>query len=225
MMLDGDPGWALLTMLVVLAFALSTAWFVQRSAGTQGRDHASEILDERRARGDMTEEAYLAARTTLARSRRVGRRRAPAGLFPTAALVVAAAAMVLAASAATGGSRWPKWVQSMHDGLWGDDDEADHAPPAVEGAREIRVVAAEFLFEPTAIRVDAGETVNIVLENRGAVFHDLHVAGLDWELEADADGADTGAFTAPVAAGFYPVECDVPGHATAGMRATLIVEP
>ncbi len=114
----------------------------------------------------------------------------------------------------------------MHEGMWGTrGDVGGKEPPPVPGAREIRVVAAELLFEPTDLRVRAGETVNIVLDNRGGVFHDFHIEDLDFELEANGGGRDTGAFIAPNRPDRYEIMCHVPGHATAGMRATLTVEP
>lgn len=37
----------------------------------------------------------------------------------------------------------------------------------VAGAREVRVTAREFSFTPAEFRLRAGETVNVLLENRG----------------------------------------------------------
>lgn len=66
--------------------------------------------------------------------------------------------------------------------------------------------------------------MNVVLDNRGRIFHDFHVEGLDFELAAGGGDTDAGALTAPEQPGRYPIRCEVPGHAAAGMRATLTVE-
>jgi len=223
MMGGGDPGWALVSLLIFLAVALAVAWALTGSADAP--DTASQILDERLARGDITPEQYRDLRATLIRTRRAPSRTPRRALLVAAAVAVAGVALV-GASAGTSGENWPGWMRTMHDQMWGTGrGVGGQAPPPVAGAREIRVVAAEFLFEPTDLRVRTGETVNIVLDNRGSVFHDFHIHEFDFELEADRGDQDTGAFTAPDQPGRYPIICDVPGHAAAGMRATLTVEP
>lgn len=222
MMGGGDPGWALLTLLIFLAIAVAVAWALTGS--TRPTDSPGQILDERLARGDITPEQYRDMHATLARTRRTPSATPRRGLLVAAAALLAGVVLV-GATAGTGGDNWPGWMQTMHDQMWGTRRGASgQAPPPVAGAREIRVVAAEFFFEPTELRVTPGETVNILLDNRGSIFHDFHIEDVDFELEADGGDQDIGAFTAPDQLGRYPIICDVPGHATAGMRATLTVD-
>lgn len=223
MMGGGDPGWALLTLLTFLAIAIAVAWALTGSA--EPTDSPGQILDDRLARGDITPEQYRDMHTTLARTRRTPSP-APRRVLPVAAAALLAGVVLVGAAARTGGDNWPGWMQTMHDQMWGTRRATGgQARPPVAGARDIRVVAAEFFFEPTDLRVRAGETVNILLDNRGSVFHDLHIEAFDFELEANAGDQDSGAFTAPDQPGRRTIICHVPGHATAGMRATLTIEP
>lgn len=222
MMGGGDAGWALVSLLIFLAVALTVAWALTGSAGAPHT--AGQILNERLARGDITPEQYRALRATLVRTRQAPSR-TPRRAVAVAAAVAVAGVVLVGASAGTSGERWPGWMRTMHEQMWGTRrGVGGQAPPPVAGAREVRVVAAEFLFEPTDLRVRTGETINIVLDNRGSVFHDFHIQDLDFELEANGGDQDTGAFAAPDKPGRYPIVCDVPGHAAAGMRATLTVE-
>jgi uncharacterized cupredoxin-like copper-binding protein len=88
-----------------------------------------------------------------------------------------------------------------------------------------RLVADEFSFTPTNIRVTIGETVNLEFDNRGDAFHTFTIDELNLELRADGHTTATGSLVAPDRAGRYQIICDVPGHAAAGMRATLTVDP
>ena len=223
MMGDANPGWTLLTLLILVAVVLAVTWTLTGAAGPT--DAPGQILDERLARGDITPEQYQELRATLTRTRPAPPRTPRRALLVTTTIALVALAL-LGATAGTGGQHWPGWIRSMHDGMWGTrGNVGGQAPPPVPGAREIKVIAAEFFFEPTDLRVRSGETVNIALDNRGGVFHDLHIEDLDFELEANRGGQDTGAFTAPNRPGRYEIMCHVPGHAVAGMRATLTVEP
>jgi len=113
----------------------------------------------------------------------------------------------------------------MGGGMMGSDQRyADAtAAPAVEAAPEVRVVAGDMYFDPVDIRVDAGATVNLVLENEGAAFHDLTIPALDFILAADG-GSDAIGSIVVSEPGAYEFLCSVPGHAQAGMTGTLLVE-
>lgn len=93
---------------------------------------------------------------------------------------------------------------------------------AIPGAPEVRVAASEFALSPAQIVLPAGGAVNLTLENRGALPHDLTIPGLGVHLVAAAGQTQTVGLR-DLPAGSYPAYCEVPGHAGAGMRATVIV--
>lgn len=146
------------------------------------------------------------------------------------ALVTLAAALTLAACAPTGSSG------GMGAGMGGDGmgggmgrdsvvaggDETE-APDAIAGAREVAVEAGDLYFEPDTIRIEAGEPVNITVDNVGKVFHDFTLTSLDVMIDVPAGEAATGGLTV-TEPGEYAFECTVPGHAAGGMTGTLVVE-
>lgn len=126
-----------------------------------------------------------------------------------------------------------------------DDEDAhtDAAPADVE----VVVRSLDLLrFEPDEIRVTVGQRVRLVLDNaESSALHDftieemdvadVHAEGAahahqdesaDYAVHVAAEPGQTAAieFT-PTKAGTYEFLCTVPGHATAGMVGTLVVEP
>lgn len=97
------------------------------------------------------------------------------------------------------------------------------APPPSPGASEIVVSAKEFVFSPREIRLKRGEMVNLVLDNIGEAFHTLTIEELDFQIESEARRRSSGALTVD-RSGTFSVNCSVPGHSDAGMRAILVVE-
>lgn len=96
--------------------------------------------------------------------------------------------------------------------------------PATAVAETITVNATEFDFEPRTIVVDQGQTLTIVLENDGALSHNLHIPALDVEMTSiQTDGMTRHTFT-PETAGTFAFHCAVPGHKQAGMKGTLKVQ-
>lgn len=93
---------------------------------------------------------------------------------------------------------------------------------AIPGAPEVRVTASEFALSPAQIVLPAGGAVNLTLENRGALPHDLTIPALGVHLVAAAGQTQTVGLR-DLPAGSYPAYCGVPGHADAGMRATVVV--
>ncbi len=115
-------------------------------------------------------------------------------------------------------------MEPMGPGMHGTGSgEEGAAPSPVAGAPRLLVVATEFAFEPSEIRLRAGETFNLTLDNRGALFHDLTISELDLKLTADA-GARASGSLAIAEPGRYEFVCAVPGHAQAGMTGSLVVE-
>ena len=138
-------------------------------------------------------------------------------------LLIAGLTLVIAGmvgGSLTGPGEWGgmgAWHHTMMGG-WGTSATAQ----PIQGAAEAEVVVGEFTFSPSEISVTAGQPVNLILVNEGSVPHNLVVAELDLRLEAGPGQSSTAGFT-PTDPGRYSVECTYPGHAGAGMRATMIV--
>ncbi|HZP94865.1 MAG TPA: cupredoxin domain-containing protein [Candidatus Limnocylindria bacterium] len=96
------------------------------------------------------------------------------------------------------------------------------ASGAIAGAPEVRVTAGEFTLSPTEIVLPATGAANLTLVNTGALVHDLTIPGLGVRIVAAAGQTQTAGLRS-LPAGTYAAYCSVPGHAEAGMRATVIV--
>lgn len=99
-------------------------------------------------------------------------------------------------------------------------DTAEVEADEIAIAARTNVVAREFSFE-----VDehpSGSPIEMTLENRGQIFHNLLIEGAPgFVLEADAARSDVG--VVDLADGTWVMYCDVPGHREAGMEAELFV--
>ncbi len=102
----------------------------------------------------------------------------------------------------------------------GDTQRSGPAP--VAGARGLRVTGREFSFSPAEIRIRTGESVNVVFDNRGTMFHTLTISALGVDLHANG-GDQIAAALRGERAGSHPFICAVSGHADAGMRGTVII--
>jgi heme/copper-type cytochrome/quinol oxidase subunit 2 len=113
---------------------------------------------------------------------------------------------------------------SHMSGMMGFASSGPAATP-MPGAREFRLQTTNFRFTPSEIRLPKDTAVNLTLENPASsgVVHDLSAPALGIRIAANAGETRTmGVRGLP--AGRYDAYCSVPGHAEAGMRATLIVE-
>jgi len=97
-------------------------------------------------------------------------------------------------------------------------------PVDTSGVTErITITAREFVLKPAQVTAPKGATVTVVLENDGALAHNLVIEQLGVRTETiQSDERDRVTFT-PDVAGDYLIYCDVPGHREAGMTAHLIV--
>ena len=93
----------------------------------------------------------------------------------------------------------------------------------IDGAEEIRVVALEWGFEPSAIHLHEGEAVNIVLVNEGTLEHEVELDAFDFHVHAEAGETVTAGFV-PDQTGDFEFACFIPGHYDAGMVGELLVE-
>ncbi|MGH2725963.1 MAG: cupredoxin domain-containing protein [Actinomycetota bacterium] len=71
--------------------------------------------------------------------------------------------------------------------------------------------ASEFAFSPAEFSLRAGVTVNVEFQNGSSIFHTFTISDLNFELEANAGQAASGALRAEQP-GIYEFICSVPGH-------------
>jgi uncharacterized cupredoxin-like copper-binding protein len=83
---------------------------------------------------------------------------------------------------------------------------------------------AQLKFDQGEIRVKAGETVALRLENQDASGHSFDIDELNVHAPMPP-GEPSLALFRPGAPGTYTFYCAVPGHRAAGMTGALIVEP
>lgn len=97
--------------------------------------------------------------------------------------------------------------------------EPEDASPA---ELEISVVASEWKYEPADIQAPVGKTVRLVLENKGAIQHNIAIKELAFVVDAGPKQTRGKNLTLKKA-GEYRLICSLPGHAEAGMVGTLTV--
>jgi uncharacterized cupredoxin-like copper-binding protein len=118
--------------------------------------------------------------------------------------------------------------------------EEESAPP-----RTIAVTATDIAFDTERIEVATGETVEVTLNNDGALEHDFSIMHIPVEVTEAADeeivghdmegieepelhvaaepGASNSVTFIPTEPGEYTYLCTVSGHREAGMTGTLVV--
>ncbi len=103
------------------------------------------------------------------------------------------------------------------------------AAPAPQAAAEVKMLATDLKFNQPTIQAKVGQPIKIVLENNGAIEHDIAFP----TIKADKPGASLKAvakpgqtatleFT-PTAKGSYEYVCTIPGHKEAGMKGKINV--
>jgi plastocyanin len=100
-----------------------------------------------------------------------------------------------------------------------------HAAPKAAAPSRVQVVAREYSFSLSRVRLHSGTAV-IELANFGQDIHDLrvqrvgakHIAGL-----GDVAAGGRGTLTVKLAPGRYSFWCSVANHRKLGMRTTLVV--
>lgn len=103
------------------------------------------------------------------------------------------------------------------------------AAPAAQAATEVKVIATDLKFNPATIQAKVGQPMKLILENKGAIEHDIHFPTLKADqtatsLKAHARAGQTSTveFT-PTAKGSYEYVCTIPGHKEAGMKGKINV--
>jgi plastocyanin len=125
----------------------------------------------------------------------------PALVFGTLAVMALAVVMTIAALVAA------------------DDD--DGGSTASAGGTPTQVSLTEFAIDPAAVTVPVGGSLHVT--NDGSATHNLAVADSDLVTPDLAAGEEAELDVSSLAAGSYELLCQIPGHADAGMTATLTV--
>ena len=119
-----------------------------------------------------------------------------------------------------GGGTWWGPMGGHMDRTRGGPSTSSTTPEAIPDGRELTVELTEMAFEPDTIEVTVGEPVELTVANVGQAYHDLTIDELDLRVGVEPGETVTTALRVDEP-GSYDVECSVPGHAAAGMRATL----
>lgn len=144
--------------------------------------------------------------------------------------LVSGALLVLAMLVASTGSAigvpvtgFPMRPGMMGPGMMGFGSSGPASAP-IPGASEVRVEALNFGFSPSEVHLPKNADVNLTFSVPAAngVGHDFTVPALGIHVVANPGETRTvGLHGLP--AGRYDAFCSVPGHAEAGMRATVVV--
>ena len=94
--------------------------------------------------------------------------------------------------------------------------------PAAGGATTLEIGEYDLYFDPKEVSIPANTDVMVTVTNNGALQHNWDVLGTDFETKI-AGGGDVQTITVNLPAGSYDLQCDVPGHAEAGMVGVLTV--
>jgi len=95
---------------------------------------------------------------------------------------------------------------------------------SVSAQQTITVRAKEFGFEPSTIKVKAGQKVTLVLKNAGSIVHNLAIKELGVKTATIRAGDTYSLEFTPQRTGRFTFVCTLRGHANRGMVGTLVVE-
>ncbi len=99
---------------------------------------------------------------------------------------------------------------------------ASGTPAAAAGGTTVKVSMVDLAFEPKAFTIPANTDVMVTVTNNGALQHNWAVENTNF-MTTIAGSGDVQTVTVNLPAGSYPFECEVPGHAEAGMVGVLTV--
>ncbi len=95
--------------------------------------------------------------------------------------------------------------------------------PAAAAPTAVSISMVDLKFVPADVTIPANTDVTVTVTNDGVLEHNWDVLGTAFKTEV-AGGGDVQTITVNLAAGSYDVQCDVPGHAAAGMVGKLTVQ-
>lgn len=103
---------------------------------------------------------------------------------------------------------------------------ADAAITLTQGSiRDVEVIATEYQFTPSEVRIKKGETVKITFKNNGRMDHNWMVDGLGGaSIDTTKAGATNSITLTPSQKGTFTVFCSIGSHRALGMQGTLVVE-
>jgi uncharacterized cupredoxin-like copper-binding protein len=211
--------WLLLLLLVVGGLAGALVAGTGSGNGSRAGSRTAkpeDILRQRLAAGEIDEDEYR-ERAEVLRSTHTSR--TSAGRW-----VVIAVLVVGLLTTGTGMGPGLRGTMGDHMGaMMGTRAGPAATPDVIPDARKVSVEAGEMWFQPATVEVAAGEPVNLALVNRGQLFHDLTIDELGLRIVVDSGQRDTAGLIVEEP-GAYDFYCSVPGHASAGMRGTLLVQ-
>lgn len=99
------------------------------------------------------------------------------------------------------------------------------APPVSAGEQYTMRVDNSMQFATPSLAVQAGQPVQLTLENTGDMPHDFTLSdGVTQPVKIEAAGGQTASGSFIIAQpGTYSFVCSQPGHALMGMRGTITV--
>jgi len=114
-------------------------------------------------------------------------------------------------------------MMGMGPGMMGFGSSGPASAP-IPGASEVRVEAFNFGFSSSEVHLPKNADVNLTFSVPAAngVVHDFTVPALGIHVVANPGETRTVGLRG-LPAGRYDAYCSVPGHAEAGMRATVVV--
>lgn len=136
-------------------------------------------------------------------------------------IVVGLAVALITATMRVGSEAMDSMMGGHMAEMMGGETERRAPAPRVDTAVE-QVTGGDFFIHPNEIRAPSEESVNIRFTNGGRMFHTFTVEELDFDLRARPGATVSGALR-DVKPGTHRAICTVPGHAQAGMRATITV--
>jgi plastocyanin len=98
------------------------------------------------------------------------------------------------------------------------DDDGDVA----NGNGSITIETPSLSYDPDSISMNAGENLEVTVDNTDTQLHTFTIDELGIDLEVDAGESGSVTIEAPDA-GEYEFYCTVPGHREAGQVGTLTV--
>ena len=101
---------------------------------------------------------------------------------------------------------------------------ASTQPPVSVGKQFTMRVDNSMQFATPALEVQAGQPLELTLENVGGMPHDFTLSdGVSQPVKIEAKGGETSSGTFTIdKPGTYAFVCSQPAHALAGMRGTII---